>query len=145
MINKEHLTADRLEALKDGLLSETETISALGHIGECEQCADAFAQSYRGRQLLELPAGFKKAVFSALKREGRSAGKGELYRYGFRVSIAACITLLLLFTGTVNYGINFGRSIHTDLPEVGLITENLRGFSDRLIQFEVNEYLKEEL
>jgi hypothetical protein len=156
------LPPDRLNELKEGLLSGAEMISALEHIGECEQCAGTLAESYGSLELLELPTDFKQAVLSAVNRQYRTAGqkqgktdggknntgahsgKRELFRYGFKVSVAACITLLLLFTGTINYGIDFGRSIHTDLSEVNLITENLRGFSDRLIHFEVTEYLKEE-
>lgn len=153
MIHQEHLSPDRLKAMKDGLLSEAEMVSALGHLGQCDRCADAFAECYGSRELLVLPPGFRQAVFSAVyradKMEGKNkaitaAGKRELYRYGFRVSVAACITLLLLFSGTMNYGINFSRSIRTDLPEVNVITESLRGFSDRLIQFEITDYLKEE-
>ncbi len=154
MINKEHLTPDRIKALKDGLLSRDEAIAALEHLGECEQCADAFAESYSSQELLGLPPGFKSAVFSAIRKEQRKFGKErtetadrkrELFRYSFRVSIAACITLLLLFSGTVNYGINFSRTIDTNLSGVNVITENLRGFSDKLIDFKVTKYLKEEL
>ncbi len=163
MIDREHIAPDRLIALKDGLLSEEELILTLEHLGECEQCAAAFAESFGKHQLLELPAGFRQAVFVAVNRQGGTSGKKEakpaagshplksaakkreLYRYGFRVSIAACITLLLLFTGTVDYGINFSRSIRADLSEVHVITENLRGFSDRLIHFEFTKYIKEEL
>jgi hypothetical protein len=153
MITKEHLTPDRVRALKDGTLSREETIIALEHIGECDQCADAFAGNYSDQELLELSATFKSTVFSAIEREKRNItkekakagnGKRELLRYSFRVSVAACITLFLLFSGTMNYGINFSRSIHTDLSKVNVITEDLRGFSDKLIDFGVTKYLKEE-
>ncbi len=153
-MNMEHLTPDRMKDLKGGILSGNDAISALEHIGECEQCADAFAGCYFASELVELSQGFKSDVFSAIDREKRKEmkekgkvadGKRELFRYSFRVSIAACITLLLLFTGTIDYGIHFSRSIHTDLPEVKVITENLKGFSDKLIDFEVTKYLKEDL
>ena len=154
MKNMEHLPPDKMNALKFGLLSGAETISALEHIGECEQCAEAFAESYSGRDLLELSPGFKQAVFSTIDKKERGVGikeakaadgKRELFRYSFRVSIAACITLLLFFSGTMDYGINLSRSIRADLTEVNVITENLRGFSDKLIHFEVTKYIKEEL
>ena len=153
-MNMGHLTPDRMKDLKGGMLSGKDEISALEHIGECEQCADAFAGCYGEPDLLELSPGFKSDVFSTINREKRKEieekgkavdGKRELFRYSFRVSIAACITLLLLFTGTINFGINFSRSINADLPEVNVITENLKGFSDKLIDFEVTKYLKEEL
>lgn len=153
-MNQEHLTQESMNALKNGLLSRDEAISALEHLGECEQCADALAESYGTHDLLPLSQGFRSAVFASLEKHrgtvaknGGSKGAGqkrELFRYGFKVSIAACITLILFFSGTMDYGTNFNRFIHTDFPEVNLITENLRGFSDKLINFEFNKYLKEE-
>lgn len=149
-MNKEHLTPDIMTALKIGRLTGAEAVSALEHIGECEQCADAFAGIYHEGELLELPPGFRSAVFSSVERERRTVPivkseqndkKRELFRYGFRVSIAACITLVLLFSGTINYGINLSRAIHPDLSRVNVITEDLRGFSDKLINF---KYQKEE-
>jgi hypothetical protein len=74
MMNKEHLPPDRLNELKEGLLSGAEMISALEHIGECEQCADTLAESYGSLELLELPTDFKQAVLSAVNRQYRTAG-----------------------------------------------------------------------
>ena len=153
MMRMEHLTPDRINALKNGILSETEAALTLEHIGECERCAAAFAECYSDEELLELPAGFKRSVFSAIEQEKRTSvsvhsnnhNKRELFRYSFRVSVAACITLFLLFSGTIDYGINFSRSIHTDLTGFHVITENLKGISDKLVDFEVTKYLKEEL
>jgi len=139
MIMKGHLTPDRMKALKEGMLAKDDAISALEHLGECEQCADDFAKIYSDQELLELSPGFLIAVFYAIEKEKR-----ELFRYGFKVSIAACITLFLLFSGTFNFSMNFSKNIYSDLSGVNEITENLRGFSDRLIDFEVKN-LKEEL
>ena len=150
MMNREHLTPDVMTALKSGRLTGEEAISALEHIGECERCADALAGIYRETELLELSPGFRSAVFSAVEKETRIVPvvkakkddkKRELFRYSFRVSIAACITLVLLFSGTINYGINLSRSIHPDFSKVNVITEDLRGFSDKLINY---KYQKEE-
>lgn len=152
MITKEHLTPGRMKALKEDMLAKNDAISALEHLGECEQCADAFAKSYNDQELLELSPGFKIAVFSAIEKENRAIrkeraktadGKRELFRYGFKVSIAACITLFLLFSGTFDFSMNFSKNIYSDLSGVNVITENLRGFSDKLIDFEVKN-LKEE-
>jgi predicted anti-sigma-YlaC factor YlaD len=144
MINKEHLTPDIMKDLKSGRLSGSEAVTVLEHIGECEQCADAFAGIYRETELLELSPGFRSAVFSAVEREKRPIPierakrdnkRRELFRYGFRVSIAACITLVLLFSGTINYGLNLSRSIQPDFSKVNSITEDLKGFSDKLVNF----------
>jgi anti-sigma factor RsiW len=156
MMKKEHLTPDRMRALKDGLLSGDETIGALEHIGECELCASAFADSYSEAELLELSPAFRSAVLSAIERENRTAisakkkamkagGRRELFRYSFRVSVAACITLFLLFSGTISYGMDFSRSIHPDLSGINAIMESVKGFSDKLVNFNVSTYIKEEL
>ena len=153
MIKKEHLKPDRIKALKDGLLTTGEVIDALEHIGECERCADALGESYSEKELLNLPPDFITEVFSAIKKdsigltrkEKSRRWKKELYSYSFKVSIAASIALVLLFSGTLDYGINFSRSIHSDLSGVNVITENLRGFSDKLIDFNGFTNLKEEL
>jgi hypothetical protein len=150
MMNRGHLTPELMAALKNGRLSGEEAISALEHIGECEQCADAFAGIYSETELLKLSPGFRSAVFSAVEKEKRAAPvmkakkddkKRELFRYSFRVSIAACITLALLFSGTIDYGINLSRSMRPDFSKVNVITEDLRGFSDKLINY---KYQKEE-
>jgi len=155
MMNKEHLTPDRIKALKEGTLSKKEEICALEHIGECLLCAVALAESYSDPELFNLPPGFKAVVFSAIDKENINkivkekdiAGnrKRELFRYSFKVSIAACIALILLFSGTINYGLDISRSFNTGLSGVNVVTENLRGFSDKLIDFEGTKNLKEEL
>lgn len=144
MINKEHLTPERIKALKTGRLSKDETLFALEHIGECEQCADALAESYRETELLELSPDFKAEVLlkTASVRKNAAAEKiknrkRELCFYSFKVSIAACIALLLLFSGTLNYGMNISKMINPDLSGMNVITEDLRGFSDKLINLEV--------
>ncbi|MEL7657575.1 MAG: hypothetical protein AAGU75_16900 [Bacillota bacterium] len=153
MIKQEHLTPEKILALKEGTLSKEAMILALKHIGECEQCADRFAESYHETELMELPPDFKADIFASIdrdrisytakKKENRNR-KRELYFYSFKVSIAACVTLALFFSGTFNYGMNFSRTIQANLPEVNVITENLKGFSDKLIDFEVTKNSKEE-
>lgn len=156
MMKKEHLTPDRMKALKYGLLSGEEAIGALEHIGECELCAGAFADSYSESELLELSPTFKSVVLSSIERESRTAasvkkkamesgGRRELLRYSFRVSIAACITLFLLFSGTISYGMDFSRSIHPDMSGINAIMENVKDLSDKLVNFNVSTYIKEEL
>lgn len=153
MIKQEHLTPEKISALKEGTLSKEEMITALDHIGECEQCADRFADSYHITELLELPHSFKTDIFASIDRERISYTakkkdnrnrKRELYFYSFKVSVAACVTLALLFSGTFNYGMSFSRTIQANLPEVNSITENLKGFSDKLIDFEGTKNEKEE-
>ncbi len=69
MIKKGHLKPDRIVALKAGVLSAEEMIVALEHIGECERCADAFAESYCDKELLNLSPDFETEVFSVIEKE----------------------------------------------------------------------------
>jgi len=149
MIGQEHLTADRINALKARVLTTEEMIAALEHIGECKRCAGSLAESYCERQILNLSPDFSAEIFSAIEKDktirfARNRRKRELCFYSFKVSVAACIALVLLFTGTFNQGMNFSRSIQTNLSGVNVITENLRGFSDKLIDFKSTTNLKEE-
>ncbi|MDF2655433.1 MAG: hypothetical protein K0R19_1907 [Bacillota bacterium] len=172
---REHLLPQQIDALKAGNLPEDEVIGMLTHIGECGHCADALAERYREEELLRLPPEFSRKVMETLGTDiqrtvkmippkqvpagkitkngshrtisysGKKNGVYELYAYSFRVGIAACIALMLLFSGTLNYGVAFGQSIHGDFAAVNKLTENLRGFSDRLIDFKVKTDLKEVL
>jgi len=152
MNSKTHLTPDRIAALKKGELSTEETIQTLEHIGECIKCANEFAESYDASELLPLPTNFKKGVFSTIDRENLCLAvkektrnrKREFYFYSFKVSIAACVTLMLLFSGTFNNNMYFSRTIQENLPEVNAITENLKGFSNKLIDFNFSNIIKEE-
>jgi hypothetical protein len=154
MINREHLTPKRIAALKEGLLPREEAVSTLEHIGECEACAELFAESYGRTELLRLSPDFKTSVFLAIEKERISISvkektnrnpRRELCTYGFKVSIAACAALLLLFSGTFNYSMDFSRStIRSNLSEVSIITESIKDFSGKLIEFKVMRNIKEE-
>lgn len=154
MIKKEHLTQEWIEALKEGLLPKAEAVSTLEHIGECEACAELFAESYGRTELLSLSPDFKTSVFLAIEKERISISvrektnrspRRELCTYGFKVSIAACAALLLLFSGTFNYSMDFSRStIRSNLSEVSTITESIKGFSDKLMDFSIMRTIKEE-
>lgn len=151
MNRNEHLAPQQIDDLKAGRLADTEVMNMLVHIGECVQCAEALAERYEENELLRLPTEFSRRVMKTIEIDrvshttGRKNGIRELYAYSFKVGIAACIALMLLFSGTLNYGVSLGQSIHGDFTAVDRITENLRGFSDRLIDFKSMSDLKEVL
>ncbi|QOX63566.1 hypothetical protein FRZ06_09480 [Anoxybacterium hadale] len=151
MNRNEHLAPERIDDLRAGRLASDEVIEMLTHIGECVHCAEALGERYKENELLRLPPEFSRKVMETLGIErvshsiGKKNGICELYAYSFRVGIAACIALMLLFSGTLNYGVSLGQSIHGDFKAVERITENLRGFSDRLIDFKGMTDLKEVL
>lgn len=170
----DHLAREEMLALKNGQLSVQRRLTALEHIGECDLCAAAFSELYLAQDLPELPAGFQSSVMAAIEKEKRitetqqrilvstprtevktqqtsgaastvrRSKTNELFRYGFKVSVAACITLFLLFSGTISHGMDLSRSIHTNISGMNTITENMKSLSDKLIDFKFTKNIKEE-
>lgn len=153
MIGREHIKPGELKALKAGVLSPEEVIAVLEHMGGCERCADAYGDSYSNSELLYLSPDFTAEVFSVINKERirlkpkekSRCWKKEFYFFSFKVGVAASIALVLLFSGTLNYGVHLGRTINPDLSGVNVITESLRGFSDKLIDLRLTTNLKEEM
>ncbi|MBR0597076.1 hypothetical protein [Sinanaerobacter chloroacetimidivorans] len=147
MVINRHLTREEILKLKKGILPLEDKCNALAHISQCSHCADALAGNYESRDLLSAPPDFISESLTKIEQLPKSiAGsrirnrKRELYFYGFKVSVAACIALVLLFSGTFNYGITLlgeSRIAEADFSKVNIITENLRGFSDKLIHIQV--------
>lgn len=158
---KGHLSQETLRRLKMGILTPLEKIDALSHIGRCAVCAYSFSESYEQTELLELPPQFASGVEKKLselrvtaapfllgKRAGEelenSLGKRDLKkeyrRYSCRVAIAACVALLLLFSGTFNEGMNAitkSKVLNPDLSRVNQLTQSLSDFSKELVHREV--------
>ena len=151
---REHIKPETIEAIKAGTPTIEEKIAFFEHVESCEQCALALAESYERSELVSFSPDFETMFYKKLrksqltepirKREKRSVRR-EFYLYSFKVCVAASIAFTLLFSGTLDYGVSMGRSLHGDLSGVNKITESLRGFSDRLIDFKVTTDLKEVL
>jgi hypothetical protein len=70
----------------------------------------------------------------------RSNRKREFYYYAARVSLAMCMTLMLLFSGTFNFMVNTVEAKATqtiDFSKVNAFTENIRNISDKIVDMEV--------
>jgi hypothetical protein len=138
---KGHLSKVSLLALKSGTLAETELISAAVHIGECEGCANAFANIFDTDELTEVPSGFVEEVKNKLQT--KKINDKQLIFYSFRVAVAACITLAIVFSGALNFITNIDVKAAEIKPSefkvVNSINSSLRDFSQKILNMEVLE------
>ncbi len=188
-----HLSDQMIEMLKNGRLSAEEKQRALLHIGECDLCAQSFAESFAERDLIPLPPQFAEGVErkmsqlritatplslgrKLLQNSGedpqRTSGRGsaedrrranvparrtegslepgrrqtpqekkrEYRRYSCRVAVAACVTLIMLFSGTFTMSMSAlsqSRVLNPDLSMINRITQDLSDFSKEIIHWEV--------
>lgn len=158
-----HLTDQMLRALALGKLSVDEKIRALDHIAICDECSARLADSYDSMTLLKLPPQFGEEVRASLRRRietapnrsrvepqtGRpaQAGRGrkerqtEYRKYSVNVVIAACFTLLVLFSGSFTTGMGAlteSKMFNPDFSHMDQLSQQLSDFSDHLLNWEGN-------
>ena len=100
-----HLSPEELRALKEGTFQDAEIMSLLEHISDCSLCAAKFAGCFREDELLEVPSGFRENIMSRLEPEkvnNYKVDQRQQMLYSIRVAIAACTTLVLIFSGALN-------------------------------------------
>lgn len=143
---KGHLSKVTLQALKAGTLGETELISAAEHIGDCEVCSNTFADIFDTDELSEVPSGFVEEVKNKLLTKKRN--DKQLIFYSFRVAVAACITLAVIFSGALNFITNMDVKDSEFKPSeikssefkiVNSINNSLQDFSQKILNMEVLE------
>lgn len=123
-----------LKALQAGTLSQEEQIALLTHIAGCEACAARLCELIP--HTLDTPPGFEKKVISRWHAQQKSRHL-SLFLYSLRVGIAACIALVLLYSGV------FER-FHVELrpPDMGKansITAEMNRMTEKIINWEVSQ------
>lgn len=96
-----HLSDHDLAALKEGKLHENNILALSEHMSHCSLCAGRYADSFAEDGLLEVPAGFRENIISRLKSEKED--RKQMIFYSIRVAVAACATLVFIFSGALNY------------------------------------------
>lgn len=159
---EEHLSAETFRKLNANELTIEEKIQALDHISGCSLCAESFSESFVDSGLLTTPQDFQSRVLKEIKladsnreikvlssskmNSSKSLGdltrkRKEFYFYVARVSLAMCISLMLLFSGSFGLMSNVladSTSKGLDLSKVDTFTDNLREVSDKIVNMEVN-------
>ena len=87
-----HLDNDKLNGLKNGLLSASEEEDALLHISQCGQCAERFSEFFRLSQKSP-PAGFSESIAWRIRSKRR-----EFLLYSVRVMVSVAASLVIVFT-----------------------------------------------
>lgn len=141
-----HITQTLLHEFADGTLGQDALIAAAAHIAECEQCALALAEAIEAKQAANVPAGFDEEVFCRIAHLTEKK-TGGLVHFSFRVALAACVSLLFIFSGTLNRladpNHSFEKIKSPDFSVVETINTNLQNFSHKILTMEVFQHDKE--
>lgn len=134
-----HLTVISIRKLKDGCLSDEELVSISEHIENCEECAEFLAESFDNGELYQAPFGFQEEVESRIG--GKIKSNPQFLLYSFRVSIAVCLSLMLVFSNVLNFMANDTiKTLQINAPSfkmVNSINMELGNFTDKIINAEV--------
>lgn len=140
-----HLNKISLLKLKESSLEDEELSLAIEHICNCEKCADVFANSYNDNELAEAPLGFHNEIQERIKKKRESDIK--FFFYSLRVTVAACIALVIVFSNTLSFAANKaikpGDINPPNLSVVSTINARLNNFSTKIINMEVFNNEKE--
>jgi len=96
-----HLSEYDMKALREGALHESELLALSDHLSVCGLCAGKFAASFGEEELLAVPFGFGENIMARLK-PGKE-DKKQLFFYSVRVAVAACVALIFVFSGALNF------------------------------------------
>lgn len=140
-----HLSKWALTALKSGILSEVELLRAISHIADCESCANIYADSFSPDELTEVPPDFTDEVKRNLHSDKKQSE--EFVFYSLKVITAVCLSLVIVFSGVLNYATT-ANSIaeYTKPPDLSFansINISLQNFSKKILKMEVLQYEKE--
>jgi hypothetical protein len=134
-----HLTKISLNMLKEGSLSENELIIISEHISICKDCADELAGIFDDNELACAPSGFEQEILSKIKRQKEK--KTQFIFYSLRVTMAASIALIFVFSSQLNFIANTkSKALDVNpmsLSSINSINESLNDFSEKIINMEV--------
>ena len=134
-----HLTKISLKAFKQGSLSDNELMLISQHICTCDSCSDDLSNSFSEDELIHTPLGFEEEILSKIKSSKRR--KNEFVFYSLRVTIAASIALVFVFSNGLNFVANTKTTTIAirpmSLSSVYIINKSLNDLSQNIIKLEV--------
>lgn len=133
-----HVTRTAIRDFAAGSLKPEELDEVTEHIAGCESCTLALAEAAEAEQPVLVPAGFEEEILNRLSRLG--GNRAELFRFAFRVALAACITLFFVFSSAMNT-ITSSRNPFEKIKAPGFsavetINTHLRDFSQQILEME---------
>ncbi|MHC6181405.1 hypothetical protein ACYUJ6_16430 [Clostridium sp. JNZ X4-2] len=134
-----HIKDLSIKRFKERRLSDMELAVLSKHIGNCEKCAGKLADSFQQDDFLKVPYGFEEEVKNRINRKYEK--NRQFFFYSLRISIAACIALVFVFSSTLNFMANTTmKTMEIKSPKftaVNSINMKLDNFTNRIIDMEV--------
>lgn len=123
-----------LKSLQTGTLSQEEQLMILSHIADCEACAARLCNLTT--LVLDTPPDFEEKVISKWHTQ-KKPHRLSLFLYSLRVGIAACIALMLLYSGVFErFHVDF-RPLNTE--RTNSITTEMNRFTEKILNWEVSK------
>lgn len=137
--SKGHIKNSALKKFNERSLSDIELAILSEHIGNCEKCAEKLADSFAQDDFLKVPGGFEEEIKNKINRKHEKSR--QFFFYTLKVSMAACIALVFVFSSALNFMANTGvKTMKIKSPEftvVNSINMELGNFTSKIIDMEV--------
>ncbi|MEY8763620.1 MULTISPECIES: hypothetical protein [Clostridium] len=134
-----HIKNSSIEKLKNGNLKKTEINILSEHIESCEECAQKLSNSFEQKDFLKVPCGFEEEIEYKINRNHKK--NKQLFFYSLKVSAAACMALVLVFSSALNFMADTGvRKLEIKSPQftaVNSMNVKLENFTNNIIDREV--------
>ena len=133
-----HVTRAAIHDFATGSLKSEELDEVAEHIAGCESCALALAEAAEAELPVLVPAGFEEEIRNRISCSG--GNRTELFRFSFRVALAACITLFFVFSSAMNTIASsrnpFAKIKAPGFSAIETINTRLRDFSQQILEME---------
>lgn len=133
-----HLKIATLNLIKEQKLNSLDLDEALNHICTCDICAMMLSDSFEENDLADAPSGFQEETIGRFKK--KKDKNREFLFYSFRVAVAACISLIIVFTSSSNLIKSNMGMFQVKSPNakiVNSINTKLSDFSQKIVNTEV--------
>lgn len=141
-----HITEEEMSSLVQNTLDADSLAHFMEHIATCDFCAEHYAAAIE-KDLISTPPDFKKQVLDETRRipTALQSARVKFYRYCFRVGLATCVSLFLIFSGTPGESqIISPKAPHAiDFNLFQNLGSHMRTFSEKFIYMEDNQYDQE--
>jgi hypothetical protein len=134
-----HISYSSLKKLKNNSLTDDELIKVSEHIADCEKCSGYLAESFNEDELVDAPYGFQEEVKRKINK--KSINRSQFFFYSMRVAVAACLSLIILFSSTLKFMADTTAVIENisapNFKVVNSINRDLSNFTNKIVNMEV--------
>lgn len=137
--SKGHISDSSIEKFKKGQLNNRELTVVSQHMENCEECILHLTDTFCDSELEKVPFGFEEEVENKIIKY-KNKNRQFLF-YSLRVSAAACISLIFVFSSTLNFIANTKmKTLEISSPKftvVNSINRELGNFTNKIVNMEV--------